>query len=486
MADDGRLRIAYVHDSPLHGILPTSYRDPKKLFELGFTDVVVADQMSGCLGAALEGAPENSFSELNAKVQQAKDAGLAVWLMDDIFTLPRNCDAGCPGRDDTWEITAQAIRETLEEIPEVRGLVMRFGETFDSPDDWVKRVDMLQCDCIGCASLDGIERRRKVVEMLENVVCREMGKRCILRLWDIGESGIHADRFLQGKVLSKWSGDPRFMVSVKHTITDYWRHQSWNPSIADPGPPRLVEFQCEREYEFIGMVPNWQGPEWSQGANECGEFGTRGLSNVRPEDWAGMWIIPLGGGWSSRHATSELWADMNVHTALSLCSNPERNPDEILAEWMQIRGLPDEARSLFVKSPDLILRLRYLDVWRLIKNQRWMPAENWFRDDNFVPGACAKIANEVSKQKMRDLLRSERLLATAMARTHLQEAEALPLCEYSDFIVSSYRWALQFAEWTEITWNHLLDAVPLTRDAAKQILLRRMELDPLPPLSVMD
>ena len=71
------------------------------------------------------------------------------------------------------------------------------------------------------------------------------------------EEGIHANRILQSKVLSKWGGDPRFFVSIKHTMTDYWRHQPWNPSMTEPGPARLVEFQCEREYEFIGMIPNW-------------------------------------------------------------------------------------------------------------------------------------------------------------------------------------------------------------------------------------
>ena len=486
MPDDDRMRIAYVHDSPLHGILPTTYRNPERLKQLGFTDVVVADQMSGCLGAALDGAPEDAFDTLTTKVHAAKDAGLAVWLMDDLFTLPIDSEAGCPGRDETWKITAQAIRDTLEAIPEVRGLVMRFGETFDSPDDWVKRVDMLQCNCIDCASISGIDRRRKVVEMLEHVVCREMGRRCILRLWDLKETGIHADRFQQSRVLAKWSGDPRFMVSVKHTMTDYWRHQPWNPSIEEPGPPRLIEFQCEREYEFVGMVPNWQGTEWSMGPTECGESGMKGLSNTRPLDWAGMWIIPVGGGWSSRHASDELWADMNVHAALALCTNPEREADEILAEWIELRELPSESHALLSKSADLILRLRYLDVWRVIANQRWMPAENWFRDDNFVPGACALIANTVSEKGMQDLLRSERALATAMARTHLGEAEKLATCQHTDFILSSYRWALRFAEWTESTWDALLDAVPLNRMEAKEILQNRLSNDPLTPLSVMD
>ncbi len=475
---DNRMRIAYVHDSPLHESLATDYRDTTRLAGLGFTDVVISDQMSGCLFGITP--------ELVQRIDSATDSGLGVWLMDDLFTLPADSEAGCPGLDDSWEITANAIREVIEAAPQIRGLVFRYGETFESSITGLKRVDILRCECIHCSSMDGISRRRKVVELLESVVCREMGKRCILRLWDLSEEGVHANRFLQSNVLKKWGGDPRFFVSVKHTLTDYWRHQPWNPSIAEEGPARLIEFQCEREYEFIGMVPNWMGPEWSQGPVECGERGWTGIANVRPKDWAGSWIIPIGGGWSSRHASSELWADMNLHTALALTTDPNREAGEILSEWIMENDLPMESKSLFEKSSELILRLRYLDVWRVIANQRWMPSENWFRDDNFVPGACAIIANTVVEQGMADLLRSERALASAMARSHLLEAEQLPNCEHTEFILSSYRWALQFAEWTEETWNQLLDATPLTRTESKELLLRRLEENPLAPLSVMD
>ena len=475
---DNRMRIAYVHDSPLHESLATDYRNPEQLSSLGFTDVVISDQMSGCL--------YSTTPDLIERIDSTINAGLGVWLMDDLFTLPANSDAGCPGLQESWDLTAQAIRETIESTPQIRGLVFRYGETFDSPDSTLKRVDLLRCECIHCSSMDGLTRRRKVVEMLESVVCREMGKRCILRLWDLTEDGVHANRILQAKVLTKWAGDPRFFVSVKHTITDYWRHQPWNPSILEEGPARLIEFQCEREYEFIGMVPNWLGPEWSQGPIECGERGRTGIANVRPKDWAGSWIIPIGGGWSNRHASSELWADMNLHTILALTANPERDAEEILSEWISENNLPEESINLLKKSSELILRLRYLDVWRVIANQRWMPSENWFRDDNFVPGACAKIANTVVEEGMADLLRSERSLATAMARSHLIEAEKLPTCEHSEFILSSYHWALQFAEWTEETWNQLLDLAPLSRDECKALLLRRFDENSLAPLSVMD
>ena len=77
---DNRMRIAYVHDSPLHDSLVTDYRDPHRLANLGFTDVVISDQLSGCLYGITP--------ELIQKTDAAIDAGLGVWLMDDLFTLP--------------------------------------------------------------------------------------------------------------------------------------------------------------------------------------------------------------------------------------------------------------------------------------------------------------------------------------------------------------------------------------------------------------
>ena len=471
---DHRMRIAYVHGSPLHDLFESKYDDPTHLAEIGFTDVVVADQLSGSLHV--------EPAELLERITPMREAGLKVWLMDDLFTLRVDSTAGCPGQEATWEETAAAIRSLLEALPEVRGMVFRFGETFVHPDAGIRRQDLLGCDCIDCGHLDGIERRRKVLAFLEAVVCREMGRRCILRLWDLGEDGAHADRRVQAAVLSAWAGDPRLLVSVKHTMTDYWRHQPWNPTLGVEGPARILEFQCEREYEFIGMLPNWQGPEWSQGPIECGEHTWTGLANNPPEDWAGSWVLPLGGGWAKRRATSTLWADMNVHAALALTEDPDRDAGEILREWMLKEDIPPEAEDLLTRSAELILRLRYLDVWRLIADQRWMPAENWFRDDNFVPGACASIASTVQAHGMADLLRSERALASAMARRQRMEAGEIDWGEHRDFVLESYVWAVAFAEWTESVWGRLLEAAPLSRAEAKAILI---EARPPSPLSVM-
>ncbi len=505
---DGRMRIAYVHDSPLHKPFETKWNDLGLLSSLGFTDVVVSDQMSGCLGLTLPGAPDDALASLRTRVAQAAENGLESWLMDDLFTLPielLDSAPACPARDELWQASEQAIRSVLSEIPGVAGLVVRIGEVFDTDRAWEKRANLLHCECIGCAGIDEVERRQMVVQMLERVVCGELGLRCIFRVWDLGEDGMHADAEMQQKVLSVWQGDERFIVSVKHTLTDYWRHQPWNPSIALEGPARLIEFQCEREYEFIGMVPNWQGDEWALGPVECGERGQTGLANVRPQNWAGIFVLPTGGGWAARSASDELWAEMNVAAALALCTNPERDPSDILGEWLESLEFPSRSRSrlhsLLRRSPELILALRYSDVWRKVADQRWMPAENWFRDDTFVPGACARIANEVTTLGLAGELQQERWGCCEMMAEHQTEAWSILVDDAqgashpkAEFIVSSYSFAARFAEWTATLWDALLEAAEdaedeggqLSREQAADIIASRLTSNPIPPLCLLE
>ena len=141
-------------------------------------------------------------TELVDQVETVSDLGLGVWLMDDLFTLPADSIAGCPGLEETWAITGQAIRDVIESVPQIRGLVFRYGETFESSDSAIKRVGLFDCQCIDCSSMDEMARRRKVIELLESVVCRENGKRCIL-LWDLTSNGIPPIAFYNQK-FSKW------------------------------------------------------------------------------------------------------------------------------------------------------------------------------------------------------------------------------------------------------------------------------------------
>jgi hypothetical protein len=249
-------------------------------------------------------------------------------------------------------------------------------------------------------------------------------------------------------------------------------------------------------------VTNWLGHSIANGFEEIDETNAGGLSNSLPPNWAGSYIIPRGGGWSVDHASDDFWSEMNAYSVIALTDNPNRDPDEILDQFLEQSGFDEqESRfslaTLIKMSSDLVLHLRYLQTFQDIAKQVWMPSHNWFRDDTFVPSACAHITNLVKKAGLANNLRADRAFASIIARTQLTRAEALfeggqftnhPKAE---FILNSYRFAVKFATLSESIWNDLLNTAsisptPLERQDAKQVILDNLEQTPLNPLRCLD
>jgi len=193
---------------------------------------------------------------------------------------------------------------------------------------------------------------------------------------------------------------------------------------------------------------------------------------------------------------------MNAYAVIALTDNPNRDPDEILDQFLEQSGFDEqESRfslaTLIKMSSDLVLHLRYLQTFQDIAKQVWMPSHNWFRDDTFVPSACAHITNLVTNAGLANNLRADRAFASIIARTQLTRAEALfeggqftnhPKAE---FILNSYRFAVKFATLSESIWNELLNTAsisptPLERQDAKQVILANLEQTPLNPLRCLD
>ncbi|MBT4059761.1 MAG: hypothetical protein HOE69_05580 [Euryarchaeota archaeon] len=502
-----RMKIAYVHDPPNQSEIATPWREPAFLAERGFTDLVVGDQLFGCLSLTMEGAPSSQISarlsQLDNRINAALDANLDAWVMEDLFTLKKEEGAtiGCPHDDETWRQNQTNLSSFFSRFPDLKGIIFRFGESFDC-DSWARRENPFSCQCELCHRLGKIGALQRIIKELEEAVCEHLGMYCIIRMWDLGEDGFHADSEQQSAALISWNDNTRLVVSVKHTATDYWRHQPWNDSIELDGPPRLIEFQCEREYEFLGLVPNWLGHSLAQGFSEIDEPEYAGLANSTPPNWAGSYIIPRGGGWSIDHAEDDFWSEMNAFAIIALTDNPQADPDEILDEFLQQSGFTDDGARfslavLIKMSSDLVLHLRYLPTFQDLSKQIWMPSHNWFRDDTFVPGACAHITNVVTKANMGDNLRAERAFTSIIARTQLVRAEGLfaggQLSNHpkAGFILNSYRWAANFATLSEAIWNELLDTadlspIPILREDAKQVILDNLQQNPLAPLTCLD
>ena len=498
-----RMILAYIHDPPAKQSIETRWREPSFLFEQGFTDLVIADQMTGCCSLVMDEADktssELSLIELNQRLHDTLNSGLKAWVMEDLFTLSKEVTettGGCPHDELTWQAISANLHSLFERLPDLRGIIFRFGETFET-ESWASRSDPFSCVCDICERLGKIGSLQRIISELEELVCKQLGMYCVIRMWDLGDDGFHTDSQQQSAALANFNENPRLVVSVKHSASDYWRFQPWNDSIQLEGPKRLIEFQCEREYEFLGLVPNWLGNHWATGFPEIDAPKTAGLANSRPPNWAGSYIIPRGGGWSEDVASDDFWSAINSYAIVALTRDPDKKADEILDDFLLKQGFEDEdSRASFATliqmSSDLVIHLRYLQAYQDLTNQIWMPSNNWFRDDTFVPGACAKISNLVSRAGKSDKFRDERSFASIIARTQLNRAEALfdggrfANHPKANFILESYRWATRFAELSESMWDELLSSAPLNRDEAKAIIESELEKNPLPPLRCLD
>ena len=406
--------MAYVHDAPGHESIRTRWRDPTLLAARGFTDVVVADQMSGCLGLAMA---DVDLSEIRGRIEAARAEGLSAWVMDDLLTLPAGFDG------DVIAKTVELVEALFNALPEVTGLVVRLGETFESPRPWVERRDVFAYDLPG------------ILRALLEAVCIRRGKSLLIRLWTLGEEGLHTSPEAWAGLragLGTWPEGA--MVSVKHTRTDYWMYNDWNPHIATLDVPFLIEFQAEREYEGIGLMPAYPAAEL-----------LAGMAEMDNPMWQGYYLIPKGGGWSEPHSADDRWPEANVEAVLA------GRVDEALCE------IPALTRAVF-----------YSEAWFDKHQRQWMPLENWFRDDTFVPGACAGIANALA------------------ADVALREAFMAERAEAAAAVPEAYAFMRDFAVFAEAMWAALIDAAPLTRAQAKAIIRGRLEATPLGPLRVLD
>ncbi len=488
---DGRIRLAYVHDAPGHTSIETKWRDPAFLATRGVTDIVVADQMSGATGLALIDADPSIakplLDRIESRIVAASAAGLGSWIMDDLWTLSRGINA-CPASQEAPNAAAQAFASLAERFPNLTGFIIRIGERFDSPRDWVERYDPLACECGACTDINIDERRRAIVRFAEKTICQDLGKMCILRLWDLGEEGAHAVNGRAVEMLSAWNGDERLIVSFKHTMTDYWRYQPWNPSLTKTDFPCLRELQCEREYEFTGHAPNWLGKEWARGPAECYEKDLSGFANGLPKDWAGVYVLPRGGGWSGVQVESDIWADLNINTAIALTNNPKQKPERILKDWLESQCLPAELASIIENSAERMIALRYPAVWRELSDSTWMPAENWVRDDTFVAGALASMATMIAAAgKAGDFISERQSIVDSLASDLQNVKEILSNTNHydTDFIIGSYRFMHRFADWTAALWASLLAATPIQKSVASELISLRLANHPIPPFRLL-
>lgn len=464
------LKLATLLDNPAEPGVQSIYHDPSHLKAMGYNAQVLyattafsgIEQIETTRDAEVRRWLGHTADIIDERCSKAQQAGLGNYLFYDALVLPRmvvdmdpnrlTCrkrkDMLCPGSSEAWDLSIAGCRAMLQRHRDADGIVLRLGDTDASRMPHLVGNDIYQPHCPRCAAIGRAERLIAAIELFYDLVVRDLGKRLIVRAWNVRPGGMHDDPELANRVAESLPGSPdddRLVLSFKFTHTDFWRYQQWNPASLRCGDrPVIYELQCQREFEAKGAIPNWQAPLWQQGPSPeeiTNNQATRvrgqskpiepdhqapiaGLAEVQKNvNLAGLWAWVRGGGWGGPFIREESWVDANVTLVPQLADNPELDTDAAAMVWVKDRlPVDDDAAAGVVEvlkaSTEVVRKAMYVRPYAIKRQDPWHPAGDWIQDDLLDVRAAVRMIQQLDDQQLDEAIQEK--IDAAEQATHLR------------------------------------------------------------------
>lgn len=445
------LKLATILDNPGEPEAETQYRDPRELQRLGYNGVVLFETTALSGVAAVEDIDrgevrrwiEHHFEVVEHRIRDAVAAGLGVYLVYDVLSLPkevvkahldeigcRNRPATlCPASDVAIHRSVDALRSLLDRLPDVDGIVLRFGDNDAARLPHLTGNDIYQPHCPRCSQLGRMDRILSVVEPFYRLVVEQMSKRLIMRAWNVRPNGLHDSLDLCRRVRERLPGDPKhdgLIMSFKFTQTDFWRYQRWNQaSLVFGDRPIIYELECQREFEGKGTIPNWQVPLWRDGPGEVVDEQI-GLARVGEQvNLAGLWAWVRGGGWGGPFVENESWIDANAFAVPRLADRPDLDPRGLADDWIRERLDIHDAevvsvlRTILEHSPQTVLQAFYIGPFAQSRPDPWHPNADWIQDDLIDAQALWRMIGRVPEGQLDQIVTEKREAVERIAGDHV-------------------------------------------------------------------
>jgi hypothetical protein len=365
-------------------------------------------------GSQLRRRIEQHQAKFAREVEEARALGLGICLMTDEVSLPipilnrlqKSYPQAQPkdGFDfnspEFWDVYRAKYREVLRAYPSVTCVIVRSGENYSHPDEGF----------VGRTVVDGkiddayFTNMQRLIEETRKVVVDEFGRTLIWRTWDLGNNGFHADPRVYDRVLQGLPNRKGLIFSIKHTQTDFWRYNDFNPIIGRGYEDKIIEFQCAREYEGKGAFPNYVGPIFATDMRKARDAGAKGV-----------WIWDFGGGWGGPFLKSDRWVRANIEAASRLAVNPDLSPRALAEEWGAKEYGPAAATNvaeMLMLSGECIRKCMYIEAFAR-GHKGWKPSLNLMRDD-IIRGEVLNQLYKGSKKSLPEVF-AEKKEAVALA-----------------------------------------------------------------------
>ncbi len=422
-----RFFIDFIHNNPGEKPFVSRYYDPRVLRSLGFNGKVLknihASVMFDSLGLDLYGdsvGAKQWFSEqreyFQNEISRIKQADLMSFSHIDLFLFPDRVveyfadEILVDGKisidkPKTLDLCRLMIDELFATYPELDGLIIRVGETYLHDMPWHRGNGVIDYNhddnnsgLVGCdveggdnigghANGNGIQREQliKLLMMLREQICVKHNRYCIFRTWDCFPDGFHASAEFYKSVTDCIEPHEKLVFSLKHTALDFWRRVQVNPCLMTGRHGQIVEVQCQREYEGKGAYPMYHIAGVIEGFAENRDV--KGLQDIVEHPlFAGLFTWSRGGGWYGPYIKNEFWVDLNVEVLCNWVKEPERGVERAFSEFAVSRGLDGQMVGRFKEvcelSQDAVLKGRYCEAYDRQFGERYVPTQNWLRDDH--------------------------------------------------------------------------------------------------------
>jgi hypothetical protein len=310
--------------------------------------------------------------------------GLKVFLTSDVIPITPAIEKLLSQKNSDLEnYYLSLIRNTLDDFPQLSGIILRIGESdgIDVKDPIRTRLHLR----------NPRETNHLIRKLLPEFEKRD--KKLILRTWTVGAHRI-GDLIWHHGTLSETLANidsPNFIVSMKHGESDFFRHIPLNQAFYRVKQAKIIELQARREYEGAGEFPSFIGADCEHFAREL----------EKAENVVGISVWCQTGGWhrfrrlaflsGNRH--SDIWIRLNVAVAIHVFRY-RRGIEQSIEQTLGSQRAP-AAIELLRHTDTLIKQIFYIEEFAcqklFFRRVRIPPLLHLYWDSLFINHAVSKI-----------------------------------------------------------------------------------------------
>lgn len=410
-------------DAPLAIRLGSGEKSVERYAPYGYNTIIIGDvtQMAsfddaapGAIapGSDLRKRIESQREKFLRESKQAQAMGLQICAMTDEASLPipvlqriakpgANPATGLDFDSEAfWTMYRAKYREVLKAFPQIAYVMVRTGENYSHPDE-----GFIGHTVVDHAYDDAYVRHMdRIIEETRKIVVDEFGRKLIWRTWDLGGDGFHANPAVYDRVLAGLPNHTGLILAIKHTQTDFWRYNDFNPMIGRGNIDQIIEFQCAREYEGKGAFPNYVGPLHAEAMKHAAALGAKGA-----------WVWDFSGGWGGPILKSDRWVRLNIYATSRLAQDPSLDPHDLAQQWAAHeygKAASTNIADMLMLSGECIRKGMYIEAYAR-DHHGWKPSLNLMRDD-IIRGEPLKQLYEGSSNSVPQVV-AEKQEAVALA-----------------------------------------------------------------------